>query len=279
MTILEIVPFLTSAVFRARVLKHVKNSEVRQYFEARFNQLSDSMQANFAAPVLNKVTTFTGDPHFRHILGQQHSTFSLVTAIDEGHWILLCLPKGKLGEESATLASLLIPKLMRALFSRRGRKLFTLFADEVQNLAASDAYLETFLSELRKFHAGVVTGNQFLDQLPTSTRSAILAIGTHIFFQLSSADAVHFARALDGGKSLAELLKNLPQRQFILKTGHAHWRQVQAQNVSVPRCDFSDLLRRSREKWARKRTEVEKEIHGRQGDARKTRQDLLRDWE
>jgi len=33
-------------------------------------------------PVLNKLTAFTADPHFRHILGQQKSTFSLIDAMD-----------------------------------------------------------------------------------------------------------------------------------------------------------------------------------------------------
>jgi len=41
-------------------------------------------------------------------------------------------------------------------------------------------------------------------------RAAILSVGTHIFFQLSAADAQQIATALDGGKPLAELLKNLP---------------------------------------------------------------------
>ena len=34
-----------------------------------------------------------------------------------------------------------------------------------------------------------VSANQFLDQYPASMRSAIMAIGTHILFQLSSQDA------------------------------------------------------------------------------------------
>ena len=42
-------------------------------------------------------------------------------------------------------------------------------------------------------------------------RAAILSVGTHVFFQLSSADAAQIAQALDGGKPLAERLKNLPQ--------------------------------------------------------------------
>ena len=59
------------------------------------------------------------------------------------------------------------------------------------------------LSEARKFGVSVVSANQFLDQYPASMRAAILSVGTHVFFQLSSSDAGTVSQALDGGKSLA----------------------------------------------------------------------------
>ncbi|MGL1627214.1 hypothetical protein ACSTIF_00040, partial [Vibrio parahaemolyticus] len=70
-----------------------------------------------------------------------------------------------------------------------GRQLFTLYCDELQNLIAFDSGLDTLLSEARKFSIGVVSANQFLDQYPPQMRAAIMAIGTHILFQLSSSDA------------------------------------------------------------------------------------------
>jgi hypothetical protein len=83
------------------------------------------------------------------------------------------------------------------------------------------------LSEARKFGVSVVAANQFLDQYPSEMRAAVLSVGTHIFFQLSSADAGTVAQMLDGGKSLAEKLKNLPQRRFIVSpepnTGARRW--------------------------------------------------------
>jgi hypothetical protein len=41
-----------------------------------------------------------------------------------------------------------------------------------------------------------------------------MAVGTHVFFQLSSIDADKMANSLDGGKRLTELLKNLPKRHM-----------------------------------------------------------------
>ena len=81
---MELAPLLTDEAFRARCLRGARNSEARDYFAVRYNQASEGQQTMFRDAVLNKVSAFTADPHFRHILGQQHSTFSLIDAIDSG---------------------------------------------------------------------------------------------------------------------------------------------------------------------------------------------------
>jgi hypothetical protein len=237
---------------------------VRAYFQLRYDRASEAMQGVMRDAVLNKITSFISDLHFRHILGQRSSSFSLLQAIDEGYWILLVLDKGRLGEEAATLGSLFLSQVKHALFSRQRRhSLFTVYADEIQNLLAFDSGLETLLSEARKFGVGICSANQFLDQYPQDMRSAILSIGSHILFQLSSVDADKMAAALDGGKSLSELLKNLPQRHTVIKSGHYHWRHAVVPQLSAPEGDYSDLYERCRRRWARRRVEVEQEIQAR----------------
>jgi hypothetical protein len=135
------------------------------------------------------------------------------------------------------------------------------------------------LSEARKFGVSVVSANQFLDQYPIEMRSAILAVGTHVFFQLSSPDAQQIATALDGGKSLAELLKNLPRRHMVIKTSNERWREGMVPTLTEPRIDFSDLYRRCRARWARKRTDVEQEIARRQVIVSHSNNQVLHDWE
>jgi len=56
-------------------------------------------------PILNKTSTFTTDPQFRHILGQQKSTLSLKDAMQRGCWVVLNLHKGRLGEEAVRLGA------------------------------------------------------------------------------------------------------------------------------------------------------------------------------
>ena len=279
LTLLELAPLLSHSGFRAQCLGRVHNADVKQYFELRYDQASEPMRAVMREPILNKVTAFTADPHFRNIVGQEHSTFSVLDAMDRGYWVVLNLHKGRLGEQAPTLGSLFLTTIKNALFSRERRDLFTLFCDEVQNLVAFASGFETVLSEARKFGVSVVSANQFLDQYPAEMRAAILAVGTHVFFQLSSVDAQQIATALDGGKSLVERLKNLPRRHMIVKSGYERWREALVPQVDEPKVDFTDLYERCRMRWARKRTDIEEEIRRRQAVVSQTGKDALNDWD
>jgi hypothetical protein len=279
LTLIELTPLLCNGAFRTKCLERVTNAEIKQYFTQRYDRVGEPMQALMREPILNKTSAFTADPHFRHIVGQERSTFSVREAMDEGRWIVFNLQKGKLGEQAATLGSLFLTTIKNNLFSRQRRELFTLYCDEMQNLVAYASSLDTILSEARKFGVSVVSANQFLDQYPDEMRSAILAMGSHIFFQLSSPDAQQIAMALDGARPLAELLKNLPRRHMVVKTGSERWREGVVPTVDQPRIDSSDLYRRSHARWARKRSDVEKKIADRQSAVQDSNNHILHGWE
>lgn len=279
LTLLELTPLLTHTAFRAKCLEHVSNPEVKQYFVLRYDQVNEAMQTTMREPILNKTSAFTADPHFRHIVGQEHSTFSLLNAIDQGLWLVLNLHKGRLGEQAATLGSLFLTMIKNALFSRKKHELFTLYCDEIQNLVSYGSDLDTILSEARKFGVSVVSANQFLDQYPNEMRSAILAVGTHVFFQLSSPDAQQIAIALDGGKSFAERLKNLGRRHMVIKRSYERWCEGVVPTLVEPKIDSSSLYRRCQERWARRRNEVEQEITRRQIVVNQSNSQLLHGWE
>jgi hypothetical protein len=280
LTLLELTALLTNEAFRAACLRQASNPDIAEYFRSRFDQQSEAMQAVYRDAILNKVSGFTSDPRFRHILGQRVSSFSLGQAIDNGCWIIINLDKGRLGEQSATLGSLILAKLKNALFSRRGRHLFTLYCDEIQNLVAYEgAGLDVLLSESRKFGASLTSANQFMEQYPPAMRAAILSVGTHVFFQLSGTDAEKIASLLDGGKKLAELLKNLPKRHMVVKSGHHRWTEAVVPNVTDPQADYTDLYSRCRSRWARRRTDIEADIRARRSRATRRTDEVLNEWE
>jgi hypothetical protein len=278
-TLLELSPLLTNLSFRAACLKNVPNPEISDYFISRFDPTSDAMKAVLREPILNKTSAFTADPRFRHIVGQARSTFSVKEAMDNGQWVIVNLAKGKLGEQALTLGSLLFTVIKNSLFTRENRSLFTLYCDEIQNFVAYGNGIEIALSEARKFAVSVVSANQFLDQYPAEIRAAILSVGTHAFFQLSSVDAQQIAQVLDGGKPLAERLKNLGQRHCIVKSGPDRWMELRVPTVRDPQTDFTDLLNRSRFRWGKFRHHIERDIAKRQSVVSLREKEVLDAWE
>jgi hypothetical protein len=230
-------------------------------------------------PILNKTSAFTADPRFRFIVGQRQSSFSLAQAMDCGKWVIANLAKGRLGSEAVTLGALLLTGLKHAAFARENRELSTVYADEVQNLVGYGTDLETMLGEVRKFGLSVCTANQYLEQLPNDMRAALLAIGTHIFFQLSPPDAQSVAAALDGGKPLAERLKNLPRHHLIVKSGSEPLAEVAVPELREPNAPWRDLYERSRKRWGRPRAPVEAEIAARQAKVENAAEEALDGWE
>ena len=275
LTLVELMPLLADSDFRAACLDKVQNSEVRQYFDLRYDRVSDAMQATMREPILNKTSAFTADPKFRHIVGQAESSFSFREAMDDGQWIIVNLAKGRLGAQALTLGSLIFRMVKNALFARTTDRLATIYCDEVQNFVAQASEIETVLAESRKMNTGFVAAHQFMDQLPTEMRAALLSVGTHAFFQLSSQDAAQVAQALGGGRTLTERLKNLPQRFAVVKTGSEEWAEIRVPTLDDPPVDYTDLVNRVRYTRGKVRAHIERDIAKRQKVARVAEEDLL----
>jgi len=268
MTLLEIAPFLIDLGFRAPLVERTQNAEVKEYFQTRYEQLSDAMQTVVREAILNKASAFTTDPAIRHIVGQQ-TDFELSDALDRGQWVILQMEKSRLGEDAEVLASLVLARFKNAIFARKKRTLFTLYADEVQNLVSSGDTFEQLLSEARKFGVSVVTANQHLGQYSAQVRSTLLSAGTTLFFRASPEDAPYVARSLDGGQAVERLLKELPNRQFLVRSGGERWAEVETEGVAHNATSTADLIARSNSHWAKPRAAIEAEIASRRPAAGK----------
>lgn len=278
LTVLEVGILLGNDGYRASALKRVTNADVREYFELRFDPLSDAMKATMREPVLNKLTEVTADPHYRFILGQRESTISFDQILNRNSVVLVNLNKGALGRHAATLGALVYAKFKAALFRRHSREIFTVFADEIQNLVSEDTDFDVLFSEARKFAVSLVTANQFGAQLPARMRSAIQAIGTRIFFQLSPEDAEQVAKEISGGRNMADRLKNLPPRHFIAKQGNHKAYEVVTPEVSTANTPTIELYTASNALHATLREEVERDILARRPKPAQLKE-VLNDWE
>jgi hypothetical protein len=259
-TIAELRLFLQNPVFRASVLRNVRNSEVRSYYETHFDRLSAAEQSMYSAAVLNKTSGLTSDPLIAEVIGQRRSAVSLTHALDHQLWLAFVADKAVLREQAASLLALYFIRLKNAMFTRRRKGLSLVIADEAQNLLVHDSGLDIVLSECRKTHTGLITANQTLEQLTPAVRAALFGTGTQAFFRLSPPDADKAASLLGGGKHLAERLKSLPQRRAIVRTADQRLQEIEVPRVDEPAIDTTSFYSRCAQRWARPRADVAAEI-------------------
>ena len=225
LTLLELPALLTITSFREKLLQSVSDSAVLEYWRGRYASLSDRMQVVVREPLLTRVSAFLSDPQIREIVGQQKNTFSFRDALRKALWVVVNLSKGKLGDEnSSVLGSLFFTKLKldvmaRAKTAEKDRKLFAVYADELQNLIGENVL--TLIAEARKYRVSLTTGQQFWTQLPPHMRAAVLGMGCHLFFRLHYHDASELAGELHPSRKqyYTELLTRLPNRNAIVRSG------------------------------------------------------------
>jgi hypothetical protein len=224
LTLVEAPLLLTNERMRQRLTLRLPSTEIARYWQERYAPLSEAMKSSFREPLLNKITEFITDPACRHFLGQVQGTVDFSVAMETGQFVLVNLAKGRLGFRAHTLANLIFARLQFDVLSRidlpeRNRRLFTVFCDEVQNIAEND--LSTLLAEGRKFGVSLVAAHQYWDQLPATMRGALNGAGTHVLFRLSAADAARLGPELSvaGAKRYASELTMLQRGVAIARIG------------------------------------------------------------
>lgn len=256
---------LSQTTFRRQLTEALDHPDIASYWRDRFEPLSDAMKASFREPLLNKVTAFLTEPAVRHLLGQVESTIDMAAIMAQQQWLLIRLPKGRLGEHAHTLGNLLFAQLQFSAFAREHlppsrRHPFTILCDEVQNLAEND--LTTLLTEGRKFGIAVLTANQFWEQLPRELRACLLSAAAHICFRVSHADAQALASELSPTHRTRLLtdLTTLPQGQAVARIGTAPVVKFQVPSLPSIQPANDDTLTRVVTPVTRLRLEIERDL-------------------
>jgi hypothetical protein len=190
LSILELPRFLTDPEFRMELLPKISSEVVRNYFLNEYPQKQSSAM-QWAAPILNKLGNLIFDPQIRTIFTGK-STINFRHIMDSGKILLVHLPKGIIGEElSSLLAAFIVAMIQKAALSRAStynRQPFYLYLDEFQNYTTNN--IKDILSESRKYSLSMTMAHQYLDQLSSDLRSAVLnTIGTVVCFRVGYKDA------------------------------------------------------------------------------------------
>jgi len=109
-TLLRLPSLLGEKRVRDSLVAQLPAGEIKHYWAGRYEKLSPKMQAVFREPILSRIASFITDPHIRDIVGQRKSTFSFREAIQKGLWVIINLSKGRLGENSTILGSMLFTR-------------------------------------------------------------------------------------------------------------------------------------------------------------------------
>src|SRR5206468_286919 len=83
-TLLGLPRLLSDAGYRKRLLAHVRDPMVANFWQREFAEYSQRYASEAIAPVQNKVGTLLSPPVLRNILGQTRSTLDVRAIMDAG---------------------------------------------------------------------------------------------------------------------------------------------------------------------------------------------------
>jgi type IV secretory pathway VirB4 component len=187
----DLLKLLHHADFRERCLENVQDEALRLFWEKEFK----SYKQNDLLPILNKVGALLSHTAIKRILVDNQNRISLRQLMDNNGILIVNLAKGSIGSDASNiLGGLLLTSIASSAFSRIDtpepkRVPHFLYIDEFQVLSSNDLIGE-LLAQSRKFKLALILSNQFLHQLSTEVRSAVLGnVGTIVTFRLGIQDA------------------------------------------------------------------------------------------
>jgi hypothetical protein len=211
-TMPDILRVFSDSKFRKEVARSLKNEPVRRFLEHEFEKFSFGYRADGVAPIQNKVGAFLADPRLSRILSGSQKELQLRRIMDEGKVLLINLAKGRVGEDSSSLlGGLLVTTIGLAAYTRAElapteRRDFFVYIDEFQSFTT--LALANMLAELRKYRVGFTIAHQYLHQLSSDIRHAVLGnAATLISFRLGAEDAPYIARELHNRFEAIDLVR------------------------------------------------------------------------
>lgn len=273
-TFIDIPKILIDQEFMKSKLKYVTDQTVLDFWTKEWPASQKSNEAGEVISwVVSKFGPFVSNDAMRNIIGQTKSGFNIRDIMDNKKILLVNLSKGKMGDLNSRLIGIVfVMKFQAAAFARANvpedqREDFTLYVDEFQNFA-TDSF-QTILSEARKYRLSLVLGNQFMTQLKEELREAIIGnVGTTITGRIGITDAEIMVKRYTPTFEAEDLTK-LPNHESVVVAQiqgvpSAPFSMSWIAPMGEPNQQLSDALKRlSAAKYARPRSEVEREIFAR----------------
>ena len=271
-TMLDITKMLTDKKFRKKVIDHIDDFVVKNFWTTEFASWNNQYQTEAIAPVLNKVGAFTANPMIRNIVGQPEGSFNIREIMDQGKILVMNLARGLVGEDNASiLGAMMVTKIQLAAMSRaniknlKDRRPFYLYVDEFQNFA-TDSFA-VILSEARKYGLNLAVANQYISQMPEEVRSAVFGnVGSIVSFRVSPDDAPFLEKYFEPQFDAQDIIQ-LANRSFVatMTIKGEKVPSFSGRTLDIPTNQIDNtqaIIELSRQKYAREKAEVEKMTQG-----------------
>ncbi|MEV5896680.1 type IV secretory system conjugative DNA transfer family protein [Nonomuraea fuscirosea] len=249
-TLADVPTLLSDATFRQRQIATLDDPLLHGFW-SWYCSLSESAQAHVTAPIMNKLRAFLLRPFVRDVIGSATSTFDLNQVLDGGI-LLVRLPKGVLGDDSARLLGSMILAQVWQAASRRAkighsRSPAALYVDECHNFLTLPHALSDMLAEARAYRVSLTLAHQHLAQLPRQLRQAISSDARNkIYFSLSPQDAResehHFTPFLTA-HDLANLDAFQAAARLVVRSAEAPPFTLRTRPLPEPSRDLAQRLR------------------------------------
>jgi hypothetical protein len=280
-TFIDIPQCFTDPEFVKSKLKYVTDKAVYDYWTKEFPASQKSSDAGEVITwFASKWGPFLSNTIMRNTLGQVKSGFNIREIMDNKKIFLVNLSKGRLGDINANLLGMIfVMKFQQAAMSRQDipedqRQDFCLYVDEFQNFA-TDSF-ESILSEARKYRLNLIVANQFMTQLTEKIREALLGnVGTIVCGRIGVTDADLMVKAFTPTFTAEDLTKT-PNFAAVAKVmmfdmPSAPFTMSLPAPMGQPNDELMESLKvYSATKYAKTRSEVEKEINDRWSAAKKS---------
>lgn len=189
--LLDAVRLHTDEEYRNKVADHVNDEVTKHFLRVEFLETTDKAFVAAKQHFLEKIKQLEVHPIVKSIIGQAKSSFSPEEILSSRKVLLARLPESVIGEEQTRLlGSLLVSYIFSAAANRsdRARSPFQLYLDDFQNIATDQ--FARFCTEARKYNLNLIISHQYLEQISTPVRDAILGnVGTLVLFRIGTKDA------------------------------------------------------------------------------------------
>jgi hypothetical protein len=268
-SILGIQRMLVDQRYRRWVVNQIKDPIVKSFWTREFENYGSQFRQEAISPIQNKVGPLLMSPPLRHVLGQVKRKFDPRFVMDRRRILIANLSKSSLGEDKAhLLGSLLVTSFELAALSRadipeESREDFHLYIDEFHNFE-TDSFA-TILSEARKYHLHLTLSHQYMDQLRPNVRDAVFGnVGAVLCFRVGGKDAKLLAEEFNASLP-ASAFSSLGNYEVLVKALSEGRHQEPFRGESLPPLLIRSgrrqaVVRRSRERYAERRTLVEQRI-------------------